>query len=185
MTKTCPGMDSMCREAVDQPRLCCPKMQQETPTNELLESLYILGTKTTWLNVLLTSPAEVSSTSSSLATTVNSLVKKMSSGITGICTSLSKKVEVKDRWQERRWEKSLFDSPGKAIPVQTTSAACSGSTSLRFCQVAFSYRGNKIYTPKTGGGKRFILHFNIFCHENLSFFKTCRHTCTGEGVCPV
>lgn len=49
--------------------------------------------------------------------------------------------------------KKLFASPGKAIRVPTASAACSGSTSLRFCQAAFSYRDDNIQNLHTKDGK--------------------------------
>ncbi len=120
--------------------------------------------------ISLTSPVALMLLSSSLATSVNSLVKKMSSGITGIYTSsihqvqLHKTVLYKLIFEFQKKHKSELwrffcstthniqehiistsrVSPGKANPPQTPSVACSGSTFLHLCPAAFSYKHTKV-----------------------------------------
>lgn len=45
MTNTCQGMDNTCREAAGPPRLCCPKIQQESPAYEPKPKFRLLGEK--------------------------------------------------------------------------------------------------------------------------------------------
>lgn len=85
-------MDNTYREAADPPEECSPENKKITKSKETsVQEIGICCTNSlsslTVMNILLTSPTLLVLLSSSLATSVNSLVKKTSSGITGIYTS--------------------------------------------------------------------------------------------------
>lgn len=81
-------MDNTYREAADPPEECSPKKvikEMSVGVKKTAVGVFF-GWIPTRMNILLTSPAVLVLLSSSFATSVNSLVKKMSSGMTGIYT---------------------------------------------------------------------------------------------------
>lgn len=82
MSSTYPEMDNMYREAADLPGECNPKDAQHEISLCMKNQLREFYDED--MNILLTSSAPLVLLSSSLDNSENSLVKKMSSGITGI-----------------------------------------------------------------------------------------------------
>ena len=83
----------MYREAADPPGGYSPGNNKKALSMNEKEQWVSYAGKPTRMNVLLTSPVLLVLPSSSLATSVNSLVKKMSSGITGIYTRETQHVQ--------------------------------------------------------------------------------------------
>lgn len=166
-------MDNTYRAAADPPEECSPENNQKTKSNVSgrRKETTICSTNAV-MNIRLTSPTLLVSLSSSLATSVNSLVKKTSSGSTGI---YSHKLNT-TRWFSHNCDsvmilKQMLNesvvlllhylllhkktnltkcvSPGKATPAQRPLVTCLSNTFLHMCSAAISYRcKNKSYFTK-------------------------------------